>query len=252
MEITLKESSSSAALLEQYKPTVELALSTVIDCDELYAVAVEQCREVKVALDGLKKKQTDSLANVKKVSDDIKAIYAPAIERLTAAETAIKKALSDYTTEQRRLADAEQERLRLLAEQERKNQAEAAEQARKNAEKLLAGARSAEEINVASEAVADAAALTQMVQSPSFAPVVTAPVLKAKGTTTRTIWSAEVADLKALVKHIAANVDLQPELLSYLTPCMPALNKIVQAHKKNLNLPGVKANDRPNVAISTK
>lgn len=127
--------------------------------------------------------------------------------------------------------DDEQERIR--REEERRLQ----EVARKQAEEeALAAALSAE-----AEGEEEIAEI--IISAPVVAPIVTvqrqspAPTRLTAG---RSVWSAEVVDLGALVKAASAN----PSLLAFLLPNLPALNKMATAMKSSMNVPGVKAVER--------
>ena len=59
-------------------------------------------------------------------------------------------------------------------------------------------------------------------------------------TSVRGTWKAAVNDKLALIKHIAANGEANPDLLLLLQVDAMALNRRAKALESNLALPGVK------------
>lgn len=120
--------------------------------------------------------------------------------------------------------------------------------AREEAERLAAQARKEEEERRLREAVAAEAAgdkqLATEILNEEAAPVVVsvAPTIaKVEGVGTRKTWSAEVIDLKALVKYVAAKCDEDPGVLCYLEAATTILNREAVNKKELLRIPGVKA-----------
>ena len=148
---------------------------------------------------------------------------------LAEAEKIIKGSMATYSAEQERERRAEQARLQEIArrQEEDKRLAEAEYLAACGEEK-------------AAEARLDA---------PIAVPVVVAPPPpRAEGVSFRDLWSAEVVDLGALIKHVAAH----PEWANLLTPNMTALNQLAKAQKEALNMPGVRALCSRSTAVRTK
>lgn len=149
----------------------------------------------------------------KAACDQKKALYAP----FEAAKKIIdQKQITWYRAEQAR------------AEEERRK---AEEEARKKAEEeQLAAAEilQKEGMPQAAEAV---------LEMPTVVPKVTvAEPIRAGGESYREIWSAEVVDLAALVKAVAAG--LAPHV--YLEPNMVNLNKAATMFKGAVQIPGVR------------
>jgi colicin import membrane protein len=140
--------------------------------------------------------------------------------------------------------------LAFKAEQDRK--------AREEAERLAAEARRLEEDRklheaAAAEAAGDKEAAEAILNEPT-APVaiaVESDVAKVAGVGTRSTWSAEVHDLKALVKWVAARMDSDPAVLAYLQPGQVALNKIAQAQRKLMRIDGVVAKEKTSLSGRT-
>ena len=76
-----------------------------------------------------------------------------------------------------------------------------------------------------------------LAQGPIVAPVVVPTPPRADGLTQVKRWTAQVTDLMALVREIAAG--RQP--LSFIEPNLPALNLQAKSLKTELRIPGVKA-----------
>lgn len=57
----------------------------------------------------------------------------------------------------------------------------------------------------------------------------------------RVFWTAEVFDLKALIKWVTARLDQDPGVAAYLEPSMTALNSVARAQKADLKIDGVRA-----------
>lgn len=132
-----------------------------------------------------------------------------------------------------------------------------AEQAKLDAQ---ARAAEAEQRRLEEDArVAEAAALEQagdgetaaaVLAAPAFVPPVIAPraAPKVAGVSMRDNWSAQVTDLRALVKAVAAG---QADL-GLLLPNQPALNARAKAEKAHLAVPGVRAVNQPSPAVSVR
>lgn len=135
------------------------------------------------------------------------------------ANRMLNRKATDYETEQERLARAEQVRLE--------------EQARKREEESrLIDAAELEQAGQAEEAAA-------VLQAPMPQPVIHVPaqVAKIEGVTRRTTYRAEVTDLMALIRHVAAH----PDLVNLLAANTTALNAMARAQRLELRLPGVRA-----------
>lgn len=144
-----------------------------------------------------------------------KKVESPLVE----AETILRPAMAAY----------EEERRRIQAEAQRK----AEEEARKIAEdEALAEA-------AAAEAAGDSGVAEAIINSPVVAPhVVAAPVAPTvKGVSYRDNWSAQVTDMMALVKAVAAGT--QP--ITLLAANLPTLNQMARALKGAFNVPGCRA-----------
>jgi hypothetical protein len=151
-----------------------------------------------------------------KAALDAKKKLAEPIEALKKA--ASKKMTAWYQAEQARIADerrAAEERARKEAEEKRLREAEA-----------LAQAGMSEAASVVLDAPLDVV---------EFMPALEAPIA-ASGVSYRANWKAEVIDLMALVKAVAAGQMPTTVLL----PNMTALNQMAKAYHNTQAIPGVR------------
>jgi len=143
------------------------------------------------------------------------------LDPLKRARQVVTKAIVTYEDIERQRALEEQRRL--------------ADEARKKAEEqALAEAEAIEKAGdpeLAKQVLEDAA--TAPPPPVRVAPKVTNTV----GVTTRTTWRAEVTDLQALIRHVAAN----PGLSALLEPNMTSLNAQARSLRNAMNIPGVRA-----------
>lgn len=179
--------------------------------------------ELLVAIKGLRKEIDNCFSPIiekafaahKEAVAQRRKVEAPLVE----AEAILKPAMAAWDTEQERIRREEQRRLE--------------DAARKRAE----------DEQLAMAAQAERAGDKESAQAIIDAPVEVAPVIvptaapKLSGVSYRENWSAQVVDIMALIKAVAAGQ--QPA--SLLTVNLPALNQMARALKDSLNIPGVKA-----------
>jgi hypothetical protein len=67
----------------------------------------------------------------------------------------------------------------------------------------------------------------------------------------RAVWSAEITDMKALIKWVASRIDQDPGVAAYLEPCTTALNAIARAQKSALRIGGVRAVEKDATNVRT-
>lgn len=156
---------------------------------------------------------------------------------------------ASYDTELRR-RQAEADRLANLERERLQREADtAAERDRQAAQKAAEDTRLAEAATL--ETAGDAAGAMALIKAPVFVlPVVAAPVFvpppaqiatKVEGASFGETWGAEVIDMLALVKAVAAGQ--QP--LTYLKVDTVALNGVARALRGALAIPGVRAVPTP-------
>lgn len=214
----------------------EQARRAVVRDGETYSAAAELLKGIKA----LRQEIADTFdPHIRRMHDAHKALLkekAEAETPLTEAERIIKDALVAF--------DREQERQRL--ETQRRLEAEARAQAEADA---LAKAAAMEREGQAygdGALVDDAAALLEdVLTAPAPAvPLVQKATPVVAGIAHRSTWSAEVVDLLALVRYVAAN----PQYLGLVLPNQPALNQQARSLKGAMRIPGVRPAERRDVA----
>lgn len=228
-------------------------METVIVHPETAAVAAEvqpiiakaQAFEVKNATDhaaalseikGIAAKQAAIQALFKQPKADAFAAH----KSITAAEKTLLDPLAQargiYTLKAGRYEDDAKRK----AEEEARTLAAQAKQVEQEAQ--IQGA-------IAAEEAGDHEAADRILHAETTVPaMIPQPdVAKVAGVSSRDNWSAEVYDLPALLGHVLAN----PGLSHLIVPCMPELNKLAKAMKKGFNVPGVRAVNRPSMAVRT-
>jgi len=155
----------------------------------------------------------------KKALEQKAKYYSP----LDQASRNVKKLMSDYDEEQRRIAEAEARRLQEIARKE--------EEERRLQEAILA-----EEAGEKEEA---AAILEEPVYVPPVQVQKATPKLQG-GPVYREVWSARVTDIRALCRAVADG-KASPECVM---GNMPTLNRMATALKATMQIPGVVAESK--------
>jgi hypothetical protein len=178
-------------------------------------LVIKECRTREKRIDELFEPARKALDVAKK---EVLALRDTAKRPYEQLRVEADRACLDFETEQRRIAAAEQARLEEAARKEEE-------------ERQLLDAAAAEEAG-------DTAAAEEIMAEPLVAPVIhVAPaVAKVEGVTTATRYRAEVVDLLALVRHVAAN----PHLVNLLIANGPALNAQARSLRDAMTIPGVK------------
>lgn len=216
------EKPAPPSIVAELAPVVQAAKLFTIDSIETHAAALDRIKRLRLGERAIE----EHFARAKKAASDahrqlvqsINALVGPLAE----ARSIYDRAALAFEQEQKRIAEEES---RWLQEQARQQEEERA----------LMDA-------VEAENAGDAAGAEAILAQPVAVPVVhvTPNVATVAGVSSRTTWSAEVTDLLALVKYVAAH----PEWLNLIEPNLPALNKLAQAQRRALAIPGVKAVDR--------
>lgn len=181
----------------------------------------EQCNEASAILSEIKKRSKeldDQRKSITKPLDDAKKqimdLFRHPLDLLSRAENHLKNLILNYTTEKERKAREEAERLRKLAEAE----------AEKERKRLEAQMKKAEEKGKLEKVEELKAKVEEVVNTPIIVPTV--EVEKPKGISYREKWYAEVVDFKVLPDE-------------YKIPNQQALDKVAQATKGTIQIPGV-------------
>lgn len=239
---------------------LEIARSYVIDSPEMAEAAAEELRDIvtyKKKLIEIRMGMTRPLDESKK---QIMGLFENPVANAEEAESIVKIRLSDYQQNLRKIEEAEraerEKETRRLAEEARAAtaaaEAEAAEKA-KAAEAAAAAVKAAEEtgdaeaIAAATAAAEDAAAAVDTAEADAAAAVMIAdsieymaPVVaeksSLKGISSRDSYKAEVVDLMALVKAVAAG----EASIALLEANTKVINKQVAALKTEFKVPGIR------------
>jgi len=156
-------------------------------------------------------------------------LFRPLLETLQKAEQSLKKVMLMYAEEQKRLAEEKQRKLeeeaRKKAEIERRRKEELERKWRER-EKLLREQGKEIEAERAAQKAEEKALEKELVQE-EIVPIVTPSLEKVKGIAYKEIWSAEITDVNQIPRE-------------YMVPNLQALNKIAQATKGAISIPGVR------------
>jgi hypothetical protein len=209
----------ASALAAEAAPLVRAASSLKIATKDDHERALESIKVLR----GFEKRIIDAFEPTRKNLDGAKkellALRDGMLRPISSARATIDTTAAAYETEQRRIAEAETKRLM--------------EEARKREEE-----RQLEQAVEAEEA-GDPELADEILREPTPLPVVhvAAAVAKVDGMSTQTRWGAEVVDLLALVRYVAAN----PQWVNLLEANTVALNRLAVAVKGELRIPGVRA-----------
>jgi outer membrane murein-binding lipoprotein Lpp len=217
-EILIVEKSTAMTLLSASANELTLAGTLSIKNVDQYVACADDLKRIKGLQKEVEGKRKALAENIDAAKKEVQELFKPAQNWLDDAERAIKSAMGAFDEERRKQRQIEEAR--------------AAQAARKEQEDLLARAENHEEkgrVEVAEVLKEQAATVTAAPSIAQEAPVV-------KGISTRTNYSAEVTDLMALVKAVAAG---QVPLV-VLQPDMKVLNAQAKALKEHLTYPGVK------------
>jgi hypothetical protein len=173
-------------------------------------------------LEGLRKSITRPIDEAKQ---RVMQLFSPSADRLANAEIKLKRAMLAFTQEQKRKQEEAQAALRERERKERERLERQAEKAREKGQEEKA------------------AALEQKAEDvPELEVVVPEP--EVEGISMRVTWRADVVDLLALVKAVAAG----EQALSMIEPNMKQLNGLARTMKEDLAVPGVKAVSEEGIA----
>lgn len=211
------ETPTAQELIKVAAPVLETATTLLIDSPMMYEMAGDELKTIKAKAKELEEQRKSITGPMDVAKKRVMDLYRKPLEMLEQAESAIKRSMLTYTTEQRRIAAEEQAKVNAAAEAERQRMAKEAAEAEK------AG-------DVATSIALSSAAEMVTAHSVNLQPN------KVAGITTTTRWSAEVHDKVAYLKHVIEN----PDLLDSVEIHMPTLNKMASALKDKMNIPGVR------------
>jgi len=191
--------------------------SLIISSQKEYIKASDLLKQIKSRYKELDSQRKEITKPLDEAKDKIMTLYKKPLNLLSEAEAIIKRLMIGYTAEQDRLGRIEQLRLQKIADAE-------AEKERKKLEARIERAEASGKIEKAEEL----ALQKEMVEAVSV-PIIASNVETPKGISYRDDYSAEIIDFKLLPDE-------------YKLPNMSALDKIAQATKGAIQIPGVKIN----------
>ena len=251
------ERPNQAALIEETGVVLSNATSLVIDSNDMYEIAASELSAIKKRAKELEAKRVSLTKPLDEVKKGLMDLFRVPLEKLTSAETAIKKAMIAYTDEQERKRREEQARLDAIARQQRealereaKEKAELAakaEAAAKEEQAKIAAianaetrakleAENAEKAEAAKAAAAEAEAL-QLAAAVVTPQVAVQNTAQAAGVSARVNWKAEVLNKAELIAFIANN----QQYANLLDVNQSALNQLARGMRDLMKIPGVKA-----------
>jgi hypothetical protein len=210
-------SPDGAALATEAKGHLVMAESFTIDCPEVYSLAADELKGIKGRKKELESQRKAITAPIDAAKAAVMDLFRKPIDLLDKAEGAYKRSMLAYDNEQRRIAAEQQAAINKVAAEERAK-AEAAA-------KALAATgdeEAAESMHIA------AATIT--------APTVMRATPKASGISTRSTWSANVTDKRALIEFVLQNYEEYSHLVA---PVQKELDALARAMKANLKVGGV-------------
>ncbi|MBC3906241.1 hypothetical protein [Undibacterium umbellatum] len=273
-ETTVIPSLPQASELAQVAEGVfKAAHAIVINSPMMYEVAASELQSLQTKLEELNNKRFAVTRPMDAAKKNVMELFRAPTERCEVAITHLKNAMLTFSKAEREKAAAAQKEADELARQERlkleqkarEEQAEADRKAREIADAeqkaraivqqaanaAAAGDRVAEEraneelllINQ-TKATAEAeqqhamarVALSQTVAAVMSAPVVASITPKIAGVSTSAPWTAEVTDLFALVRFVAAN----PAYISFLQANLVPIKQQAKALQINCRIDGVR------------
>lgn len=228
---TIIVSPETGLIEKENSPIVEGARALVVSNLAEHAVGQEALKRIATASKKVEELFKDPKALAHKAHKAITQAEAQLLEPLKEARRIVSDKLYQYEEAERRRAEEEA--------RQKEEEARRAEE-----ERQLLDAVAAEE---SGDKEGAAAILEEETVVPTIAPQ--PAVAKTKGVSGAVPYAAEVTDLKALVKWVAARCDKDPGVLAYLKADTVALNKVAGAQKANLRIDGVKAMPKPRYAV---
>lgn len=228
-----------------------LAEAFIIDSPEMYEAAANELRDIKGKYDRIEAARLNITRPIDASKKAVMDFFRSPLEKLEKAGKLIKASMLTYQqAEQKKADDARRE-----AEAKAQAEQRALEAAQRETEQQLEGALQSGNVEayaVACEAVETIREQRELAEvAPTRMVIGAAP--KAKGTSTRDNWQAEVFDFKAFVIEAAKRAEAGDEfLLSMLEANMSALNTAAKSMKQHLSFPGIRAVNNQSIAVRAK
>ena len=217
------------AMLTEASAAYAIASTLVIDSDDMYAVAAEEVRDIKAKHKSLEERRKGMVGGLNTVVKQINDLFRPALDRLENGESAIKKLMVTYQSEQeakrreaQRIADQEAatERQRLQAEA-----AALAAQAKKSGDQDTA---------LRAEAVLEEISYVCPVRVDIAAPTI-------KGVSTSRPWKCHLPQTEQETIAALSFLVRNPQFLSLVSFNQSEANALAKATKERFPVLGFKA-----------
>lgn len=207
------DASAAIVLASKAQSALASASDFVIDSPTMFELAGEDLMQIKGLQKEVEAKRTSITGPLNQAVKAVNDLFRSPKEYLDKAESTLKRAMIGWTTEQERIAAVARAQAEALARAERERlaaleraQAEAARKAQ--AEAQAAAAAGDREAAQKAQAEADAARQQAEISAMTARVVTVAPEVEAPSKVTgisgRVTYVAEVGDLMALVKAVAA------------------------------------------------
>lgn len=213
------ENPAPPSIVQELSPVVAAAKAFQVVDQESHALALERIKTLRNGERSISEYFEPSRKAADQAKREILAARDGLIAPLADARCIYDRTAAVYEAEEKRKAEQME---RELQEKARKQEEE---------RKLLEA--------IDAEESGDKATAEAILQEPVTIPAVRVvpSVAQVQGVSTRTSWSAEVHDLHALVRYVAAH----PEWIHLLEPAMPNLNRLATSQHEAMTIPGVRA-----------
>lgn len=192
---------------------------TTVQQSELAAIELKRVSDMERRIEETRKALKKPILEAGKAID---AFFAKPIESLSAAKSALKRAILAFDQEQERIRREEEARLRKIQQEEQERLAKEAEEAEQSGDHAAAEA-------IIQQAADLPPAVVHMPEAPKVA-----------GVKKQTRWSAELVDIKALCAAVASG---QVPAIA-VEANMKFLNQQAVSLHEAFNIPGAKAVSR--------
>lgn len=237
---------------------LEQAKKMQVKTEKDWGLAGEFLKDVKTKEQQIKDYWSSPKKKAKAAYDDIRDKEKEMLEPMAEAEKVIKGTMSVYAEHMKKLREEQErkarEKARLEAEEKRRNDLEEERKRIEKLEKEREKARKQKDAERAAELEEERKQAEKEREELKKAPVVTEAVKVKRatplhdGVTARTLWSAKVFDLKALVR---AWLD-EKVAIDIILPNTEMLDALATEYKNEMSIPGVEAVSRENIAGASR
>lgn len=220
----------------------------VVTSQEDYDLAAFELGSINTKLAALEAKRETVSVPLNTALRAFNALFTGPREALEAAKTSIKAKMLTWKQGEDRKAAQIAADAALVVETERKRLAAEAEAIAATARAECAAATNEVEFEKIADAAAEKIASLNAVAEVITAPPAVANFRRAAGTSTSKKWVGEMTDKLALIRHVAANGEAEPELLDLFELVGAKLRARVAASGQHLKLPGVKVREQESIS----